>query len=121
MLGTVGGPAPTLGAPDGGVEDAGDVFDDVLAVATGFGLGFARFADTLMVGSVCPFGCSASAGGCAGSVAAGALTGASEGAGDWACTLWGAPGTSAAANASRRKRLDTPRPRVRADMSTTRS
>src|SRR5215470_536046 len=80
MLGTVGGPALILGAPDGGVEGTGGVAGGVPAVAVGFGRGLARFVDTLMVGSVRPLGCPA--GGAAGTATAGALTGASAGAGD---------------------------------------
>jgi hypothetical protein len=48
-----------LGAPDGGVEGTGDVAGGVPTVAIGLARGVARFVDTLMVGSVCPFGCSA--------------------------------------------------------------
>jgi hypothetical protein len=47
-----------LGASDGRAEGTGDVAGGIPTVAIGFARGLARFVDTLMVGRVCPFGCS---------------------------------------------------------------
>jgi hypothetical protein len=69
-----------FGAPDGGVEGTGDVADGVAVAAIGLVRGLACFVDTLMVGSICPFGCSVDGAGSAGT--AGPLTGASAGCDD---------------------------------------
>jgi len=101
MLGAAAGPAPTLGAPDDGMEGVAEAVCGALALTTGLARGLARFVDMFMVGSVFPVGRSPAAGG---------PPGASVGVGDWPSPCCGKPHIDANAHAVQRDALDTPRP-----------